>query len=156
MPICLSVCPHLRVPDARMVVLQLRCPRKGGKGGKSNLTSDLEATTLQTNHERALTPPLSLAVLVCSRVRFRFRFHFRFRFRYHVRGPLTTSHGNSNQVYRPKDEDMMYLVLDRLEGGSVDALRKQRGHLEEGFAAYIMTQVVDAVRYCHSMNIAVR
>ncbi|CAM9641869.1 unnamed protein product, partial [Hapterophycus canaliculatus] len=54
------------------------------------------------------------------------------------------------------DEDMIYLVLDRLEGGSVDALRKQRGHLEEGFAAYIMAQVVDAVRYCHSLNIAHR
>lgn len=51
---------------------------------------------------------------------------------------------------------MMYLVLDRLEGGSVDALRKQRGYLEEGFAAYIIAQVVDAVRYCHSLDIAVR
>ena len=50
---------------------------------------------------------------------------------------------------------MLYLVMDRLEGGSVDALRKKRGRIEEGHAAYIMAQVVDAVRYCHSLNMAV-
>lgn len=60
------------------------------------------------------------------------------------------------KVYQPADEDMLYLVLDRLEGGSVDALRKQKGHVEEGLAAFIMAQVVDAVRYCHNKNIAVR
>lgn len=60
------------------------------------------------------------------------------------------------KVYQPKDEDMLYLVLDRLEGGSVDALRKQKGHVEEGLAAFIMAQVVDAVRHCHNKNIAVR
>lgn len=60
------------------------------------------------------------------------------------------------KVYQPRDEDMLYLVLDRLEGGSVDALRKQKGHVEEGLAAFIMAQVVDAVRHCHNKNIAVR
>lgn len=60
------------------------------------------------------------------------------------------------QVYRPKDKDMLYLVLDRLSGGSVESLRKQEGRIEEDHAAYIMAQVVDAVRYCHDLNIAVR
>lgn len=50
---------------------------------------------------------------------------------------------------------MLYLVLDRLSGGSVESLRKQEGRIEEGHAAYIMAQVVDAVRYCHDLNIAV-
>lgn len=55
----------------------------------------------------------------------------------------------------PPDGNMLYLVLDKLEGGSVEALRNQEGHLEEGHTAYIMAQVVDAVRYCHSLNTAV-
>lgn len=59
------------------------------------------------------------------------------------------------QVYQPKDEEKLYLVLDRLEGGSVDALRKKEGRIEEGHAGYIIAQVVDAVRYCHSLNMAV-
>lgn len=58
-------------------------------------------------------------------------------------------------MYQPKDEEKLYLVLDRLEGGSVDALRKKEGRIEEGHAAYIIAQVVDAVRYCHSLNMAV-
>lgn len=49
---------------------------------------------------------------------------------------------------------MVYLVLDRLEGGSVEGLLKQEGHIEENHAAYIIAQVVDAVRYCHGLGIA--
>ncbi|CAM9621206.1 unnamed protein product [Ectocarpus sp. 4 AP-2014] len=76
-----------------------------------------------------------------------------------IKGMKALSHPNIvrlQEVYQPKDEDMMYLVLDRLSGGSVEALRRQKGHLEESFAAYIVAQVVDAVRYCHSLNIAHR
>lgn len=62
---------------------------------------------------------------------------------------------STQQVYRPKDRDVLYLVLDRLSGGSVESLRKQEGRIGEGHAAYIMAQVVDAVRYCHDLNIAV-
>lgn len=50
---------------------------------------------------------------------------------------------------------MMYLVLDRLEGGSVASLCKQEGHVEESYAAYIMSQVVYAISYCHNLGIAV-
>ncbi|CAB1116073.1 unnamed protein product [Ectocarpus sp. CCAP 1310/34] len=76
-----------------------------------------------------------------------------------IKGMKALNHPNIvrlQEVYQPKDEDMMYLVLDRLSGGSVEALRRQKGHLEENFAAYIVAQVVDAVRYCHSLNIVHR
>lgn len=69
--------------------------------------------------------------------------------------PVSRWRKRQQQVYQPKDEEKLYLVLDRLEGGSVDALRKKEGRIEEGHAAYIIAQVVDAVRYCHSLNMAV-
>lgn len=50
----------------------------------------------------------------------------------------------------------MYMVLDRLEGGSVDGLWREQGKLAEDHAAHIILQVVSAVRYCHDRNIAVR
>lgn len=59
-------------------------------------------------------------------------------------------------MYKPEDEDMLYLVLDRLEGGSVEDLRRQEGHLDESHTANIMMQIVDAIRYCHDLGVAVR
>ena len=48
------------------------------------------------------------------------------------------------------------MVLDRLEGGSVDGLWREQGKLAEDHAAHIILQVVSAVRYCHDRGIAVR
>lgn len=49
----------------------------------------------------------------------------------------------------------MYMVLDRLEGGSVDGLWREQGKLTEDHAAHIILQIVSAVRYCHDRGIAV-
>lgn len=59
------------------------------------------------------------------------------------------------QVYQPRVVDIMYLVFDRLEGGSVASLRRQEGHVEESFATYVMSQVAYAIIYCHNLGIAV-
>lgn len=48
------------------------------------------------------------------------------------------------------------MVLDRLEGGSVDGLWREQGKLSEDHASHIILQVVSAVRYCHDKGIAVR
>ncbi|CAM9722367.1 unnamed protein product [Ascophyllum nodosum] len=76
-----------------------------------------------------------------------------------IKGMKSTNHPNIvrlQEVYRPKNEDMVYLVLDRLSGGSLEALRRHEGRLEEDCAACIIAQVVDAVRYCHDRHIAHR
>ncbi len=59
------------------------------------------------------------------------------------------------EVYRPPSGERVYMVLDRLEGGSVDGLWRKRGKLSEDHAAHIILQVVSAVRYCHDKGIAV-
>lgn len=48
------------------------------------------------------------------------------------------------------------MVLDRLEGGSVDGLWREQGKLAEDHAAHIILQIISAVRYCHDRGIAVR
>eukprot|EP00752_Nemacystus_decipiens_P001784 g1724.t1 len=60
------------------------------------------------------------------------------------------------EVYRPQSGDRLYMVLDRLEGGSVDGLWRKQGKLSEDHAAHIILQVVSAVRYCHDRGIAHR
>ncbi|CAN0066846.1 unnamed protein product, partial [Sphacelaria rigidula] len=70
---------------------------------------------------------------------------------------MALSHPNIvrlQEVYRPTSGDAMYLVLDRLEGGSVEGLWREQGKLSEDHAAHIMLQVVSAVHYCHQRNIA--
>ncbi|CAN0248481.1 unnamed protein product, partial [Scytosiphon promiscuus] len=72
---------------------------------------------------------------------------------------MALSHPNIvrlQEVYRPPSGDKIYLVLDRLEGGSVDGLWRKQGKLSEDHAAHIILQVVSAVRYCHDRGIAVR
>ncbi|CAN0407763.1 unnamed protein product [Ascophyllum nodosum] len=76
-----------------------------------------------------------------------------------IDGMKTTNHPNIvrlQEVYRPTSEDMLYLVLDRLSGGNLEDLCGRKGRIEEIQAAYIVTQIVDAVRYCHDLNIAHR
>lgn len=72
---------------------------------------------------------------------------------------MSLSHPNIvrlQEVYRPRSGDRLYMVLDRLEGGSVDGLWRKQGKLSEDHAAHIILQVVSAVRYCHDRGIAVR
>lgn len=72
---------------------------------------------------------------------------------------MSLSHPNIvrlQEVYRPRSGDRLYMVLDRLEGGSVDGLWRKQGRLSEDHAAHIILQVVSAVRYCHDRGIAVR
>lgn len=72
---------------------------------------------------------------------------------------MALSHPNIvrlQEVYRPPSGDKVYMVLDRLEGGSVDGLWRKQGKLSEDHAAHIILQVVSAVRYCHDRGIAVR
>ncbi|CAN0457880.1 unnamed protein product, partial [Discosporangium mesarthrocarpum] len=52
------------------------------------------------------------------------------------------------------DQKHVYLVLDRLSGGSLKDMVTQQGKLEESHAAHVMDQVVSAVRYCHKIGIA--
>lgn len=71
---------------------------------------------------------------------------------------MSLSHPNIvrlQEVYRPPSGDRIYMVLDRLEGGSVDGLWRKQGKLSEDHAAHIILQVVSAVRYCHDKGIAV-
>ncbi|CAM9352916.1 unnamed protein product [Hapterophycus canaliculatus] len=72
---------------------------------------------------------------------------------------MALSHPNIvrlQEVYRPPSGDKIYMVLDRLEGGSVDGLWRKQGKLAEDHAAHIILQVVSAVRYCHDRGIAHR
>lgn len=72
---------------------------------------------------------------------------------------MSLSHPNIvrlQEVYRPRSGDRLYMVLDRLEGGSVDGLWRKQGRLSEDHAAHIILQVASAVRYCHDRGIAVR
>lgn len=75
-----------------------------------------------------------------------------------IRTMMMLSHPNIvrlQEVYRPPSGERVYMVLDRLEGGSVDGLWRKRGKLSEDHAAHIILQVVSAVRYCHDKGIAV-
>ncbi|CAM9822843.1 unnamed protein product [Ectocarpus sp. 6 AP-2014] len=72
---------------------------------------------------------------------------------------MTLSHPNIvrlQEVYRPPSADRLYMVLDRLEGGSVDGLWRRVGQLSDDHAAHIILQIVSAVRYCHDRGIAHR
>ncbi|CAM9445168.1 unnamed protein product [Ectocarpus fasciculatus] len=72
---------------------------------------------------------------------------------------MTLSHPNIvrlQEVYRPPSGDRLYMVLDRLEGGSVDGLWRRVGRLSDDHAAHIILQIVSAVRYCHDRGIAHR
>ncbi|CAM9747587.1 unnamed protein product, partial [Choristocarpus tenellus] len=59
------------------------------------------------------------------------------------------------EVYQPKDRSMLYLVLDRLSGGSVKEMLKEQGRFEDEHAAHIMTQIAHAIVHCHSLGIVV-
>lgn len=52
---------------------------------------------------------------------------------------MTLSHPNIvrlQEVYRPPSGDRLYMVLDRLEGGSVDGLWRRVGQLSDDHAAH--------------------
>ncbi|CAM9895042.1 unnamed protein product [Ectocarpus sp. 12 AP-2014] len=73
---------------------------------------------------------------------------------------MTLSHPNIvrlQEVYRPSSGDRLYMVLDRLEGGSADGLWRCAGQLSDDHVAIIILQIilqiVSAIRYCQDREI---
>ncbi|KAG5180405.1 kinase-like domain-containing protein [Tribonema minus] len=60
------------------------------------------------------------------------------------------------EVYQTVDLKHVYLIMDRLEGGTVREKWAELDGLEEDHAAYIASGVVAAIRYCHDRNVVHR
>ena len=67
------------------------------------------------------------------------------------------SHENIVRLYKFfNDKDYYYLVMDLCQGGTVYSYISAGNHLREPQAATIFLQIVEAIDYCHSHNIAHR
>jgi serine/threonine protein kinase len=51
------------------------------------------------------------------------------------------------------DADVLYLVMEYVDGGELQSYITKRGRLEEAEARRIFRQVVTAVAYCHARNV---
>lgn len=60
------------------------------------------------------------------------------------------------EVFHVSSKDMIYLVLDRLEGGSLREKWKEANVLSEAETAHILHGTLSAVKYCHKRRIAHR
>ena len=79
------------------------------------------------------------------------------RFRVEAIAQARLNHPNIVSIYAfSQERDVYFIVMEYIEGKTLKALIKEGGHLKPDMALGVVSQILDALRYAHTLGVVHR